>query len=353
MMKEKQVFIYLNADNKIGSGHFWRCLNIANELTKYNISASFIYSSLSSVLRETLQQNNYCHNEINSIEPQHLIEVIANSKKSNYFSLLIIDSDNTFFYEKEFQLAIINSGIGLMIITVNPTFHYYAHILLNQNIIACYQEYSTESYTRKLFGPEYFIFNEQFRKIGLSPVKSFGKNIFIAFGSADPCHYTLQLIGQILKAKSLGTYDIHVVVGALNQDYSKIKELCEQHFDRVNLYYNINNVSQIMLQCDIAICSPGSIYWELTLMGVRSLLFSSSPREKDIAALLHDKKFANTLHHYDDVFDETKFKLLERLFLNLNEEHFDNFSLLRKKLNPEGVIRIGNEINNFLNNEIL
>ena len=57
-MKEKQVFFYLNADDKIGSGHFWRCLSIADELTKYNIGISFIYSSLSSVLLQVLKQTN-------------------------------------------------------------------------------------------------------------------------------------------------------------------------------------------------------------------------------------------------------------------------------------------------------
>jgi spore coat polysaccharide biosynthesis predicted glycosyltransferase SpsG len=349
-MKEKHAFIYLNADNKIGSGHFWRCLNIANELTKYKITVKFIYSSLSPILQQILQDSNYCHYEINSVEPDHLIQIIENSERVNSRSLLIIDSDNTYFYEKEFQLSIINSGIGLMIITLNPAFHYYANILLNQNIIGCYQNYATETYTRKLLGPEYFIFNEQFRKTGLKPVKPIGKNIFIAFGSADPCHYTLQLIDQILKAKSLAAYSFHVVIGALNQDYLKIKEVCEKHSDRVNLYYNVSDVSKVMLLCNVAICSPGLMFWELTLMGVRSILCSGSLREKSIAMFLHYKKFAYTFHHYDDVIDEVKFKLLESLLLNLNEEPFNNFSLLRKKLNLEGVSRIGHEINNFLNN---
>jgi len=349
-MKERHSFIYLNADNKIGSGHFWRCLNIANELIKYNITVKFIYSSLSFFLREILQQSNYCHYEINSVEPHDLIQIIENDKTSNSSSLLIIDSDNTYFFKKEFQLSIINSGTGLMIITIDPAFHYYANILLNQNIIASYQNYTTESYTRKLFGPEYFIFNEQFRKIGLRPVKPIGKNIFIAFGSADPCHYTLQLVDRLLKAKCLGKYNFHVVIGALNQDYLKIKELCEQHSDSVNLYYNLSDVSKVMLLCNIAICSAGLMFWELTLMGVRSILLSGSPREKSIAAFLHDKKFAYTFHHFDDIFDDAKFKLLENLLLNLNEELFNNFSLLRKKLDPEGVSRIGNEINNFFAN---
>src|SRR5690349_9452043 len=151
-MKEKYVFIYVNADSKIGSGHFWRCLSIADELTKYNIGISFIYSSLSSVLLQVLKQNNYSAYEITGTLPDHFVQIIRD--KNNSSSLLVIDSDNTSFYEKEFQSAIIGSGIKLMIITVNPDFHYHAHILLNQNIIACYQKYTSESYTHKLFGPE-------------------------------------------------------------------------------------------------------------------------------------------------------------------------------------------------------
>jgi UDP-2,4-diacetamido-2,4,6-trideoxy-beta-L-altropyranose hydrolase len=347
-MKKKYAFIYLNANSKIGSGHFWRCLSIANELIKYNISTHFIYSSLSPVLLPTLKQNNYPAYEINDIEPDRFIEIIEGKNDNAGSSLLIIDSDNTFFYEKEFQLAIIDSGIKLMIITINPDFHYYAHMLLNQNIIACYQKYTTESYTRRLFGPQYFIFSDQFRKLGTQPPKHIGKNIFISFGSADPCHYTLQLVDRILKTKSLNKFNLHVVIGALNPDHLKIKELCELYHDTVQLYYNISDVSKVMLQCNLAICSPGLTYWELTLMGVRAILFSGSPREKTIAAFLHKNRFAYTFHHYDLLFNAAKFDLFENLLLNLSDEPFNNFLLLRKQLNLDGIIDIGREINNLL-----
>ena len=104
-----------------------------------------------------------------------------------------------------------------------------------------------------------------------------------------------------------------------------------------------------MLQCNLAICSPGLMYWELALMGVRSILFSSSSREKPIADFLHNKEFAYTFHHYDQVFDEAKFELFQDLLLNINDTYFNNFSLLRNKLNPEGITKISSEVDNLLN----
>jgi UDP-2,4-diacetamido-2,4,6-trideoxy-beta-L-altropyranose hydrolase len=348
-MKERYAFIYVNAVSKIGSGHFWRCVSIADELSKHNIKILFIYSSLFPALLQTLKQNNYSVYEIEDILPNYFIQIINDENRNNN-SLLIIDSDNTFFYEKNFQTKIIDSGIRLMIISVNPDFHYYAHVLLNQNIIACYQKYSVENYTRTLLGPEYFIYTPQFRKLDIQPVKQLGKNIFVSFGSADPCHYTLQLVELILRTKSLSQFNFHVVVGALNEDYLKIKAATELHSQRVQLYYNIADVSIIMLQCNLAICSPGLMYWELALMGVRSILFSSSSREKPIADFLHDKGFAYTFHHYDEVFDEAKFELFQNLILNINDTYFNNFSSLRNKINPEGVTKISDEINNLLCN---
>jgi len=348
-MKEKYAFIYVNADSKIGSGHFWRCVSIANELSKHDIKILFIYSSLFPALLQTLKQNNYSAYEIEDVLPNYFIQMM-NDENRDYNSLLIIDSDNTFFYEKNFQTEIIDSGIRLMIISVNPDFHYYAHVLLNQNIIACYQKYSVENYTRTLLGPEYFIYTPQFRKLGIQPVKQLGKKIFVSFGSADPCHYTLQLVELILRTKSLSQFNFHVIVGVLNQDYEKIKELLELNSYKVQLYYNIANVSTIMLQCNLAICSPGLMYWELALMGVRSILFSSSSREKPIADFLHYKEFACTFHHYDQVFDETKFELFQNLLLNVNDTYFNNFSLLRNKINSEGVTKISGEIDSLLCN---
>ena len=346
-MKEKYAFIYVNADSKIGSGHFWRCLSIANELSKHNIKILFIYSSLFPALLQTLKQNNYSAYKIEDVLSNYFIQIIQDENCNNN-SLLIIDSDNTFFYGKNFQTEIIDSGTRLMIISINPDFHYYAHLLLNQNIIACYQNYSVENYTRTLLGPEYFIYTPQFRKLGIQPVKQLGRNIFVSFGSADPCHYTLQLVELILRSKSLSEFNFHVVIGVLNQDYEKIKELLELHPYKVQLYYNIADVSTIMLQCNLAICSPGLMYWELALMGVRSILFSSSSREKPIADFLHDKGFAHTFHHCDQVFDEAKFELFQNLLLNINDIYFNNFSSLRNKLNPEGITKISSEINHLL-----
>ena len=349
-MKKGQAFFYLNANDKIGSGHFWRCLSIANELIKFDVSISFLYSSLHDSLAELLQQNNYSAYQLNDITAGNFIEIVNSKNTDNNTSLIIIDSDNISFYKKEFQLNIIGADIRLMLITVNPDFHYYAHIVLNQNIIACHQNYSVENYTRPLLGPEYFIYTPQFRKIGIQPVKPIRKNIFISFGSADPCHFTFQLMNKILNERYFDSFSFHVVVGSLNQDYENIKKLCELHQDHVQLYHNIPDVSNVMLKCDLAICAPGLMYWELALMGVRSVLFSSSLREKKISLFLHDNGYAYTFHQYDEIFNDEKFELFRTFLSMIKEEYFYNFSALRKKINPEGINKICSEIDNVLKN---
>ncbi|HVX26657.1 MAG TPA: hypothetical protein VHB70_09965 [Parafilimonas sp.] len=346
---QSNTFFYLNADEKIGSGHFWRCLSIANELSKLNIDTSFLYSSLNDVLLQKLEQHNYFSYQLNNNTAQDFLDIIKTKNHDTNVALLIIDSDNTCFYEKEFQLNIINSGLRLMIITVNNHFHYYAHILLNQNIIACHQNYSTENYTRKLFGPSYFIYTPQFRKLGLQPAKPIGKNIFISFGSSDPCHYTLPLIKRIVNNEFFNSFTFHVVVGALNKDYEKIKALCNAH-DKINLHYNIEDVSSIMLQSNLAFCAPGLMFWELALMGVKAILFSGSAREKIIGSFLGDKKYTYAFHNYDEILDDAKFELLKNLLSDLNEEIFQNFSELREAIDPQGINKICDEINHILHN---
>lgn len=346
---QKHTFFYLNANEKIGSGHFWRCLSIANELSKFNTSISFLYSSLNDALLQKLKQHSYSSYQLNNNTAQDFLDIIQTENQDKNSTLLIIDSDNTCFYEKEFQLNIINSGSRLMIITVNTNFHYYAHILLNQNIIACYQNYSAENYTRKLFGPSYFIYTSQFRKLGLQPVKPIGKNIFVSFGSADPCGYTLQLFKKIVNDEFFNSFTFHVVVGALNKDYEKIKALCNAH-DKINLHFNIEVVSSIMLQSNLAFCAPGLMFWELTLMGVKAILFSGSAREKLIGSFLGDSKYAYAFHNYDEILDDAKFELLKSLLSNLNEENFQNFSELRKAIDPKGINKICDEINHILHN---
>jgi UDP-2,4-diacetamido-2,4,6-trideoxy-beta-L-altropyranose hydrolase len=344
---QKHTFFYLNADNKIGSGHFWRCFSIANELSRFYTGISILYSSLSDALLQKAKHNNFTSYQLNDTAVKNFTDAIKLKSSDKNSALLIIDSDNTSFYEKEFQLGIIDAGIRLTIITINTNFHYYANILINQNIIACYQNYSTETYTRKLFGPFYFIYTPQFRKLGLKPAKPIGKNVFISFGSADPCHYTIQLVKKMVGDKFFDSFNFHVVVGALNQDYDEIKMLCGMN-DNIQLHCNISDVSDIMLQCNLAFCAPGLMFWELALMGVKAILFSGSEREKSIGVFFGNHKYAYAFHSCDEVFDGEKFESLKSFLSNLREETFRNFSELRKTINPEGVTKICDEINHIL-----
>lgn len=346
-MKKGNVFIYVNANNKIGSGHFWRCLTIANELRRFSITVQFVYTFLNDSLIKVLTENSFVFIHIDSVSAEKFVETIHSVNLNSGKSLLITDTDDTHFYEAIFQQKIVAADILLMTITVNPSFHYYAHILFNQNIIALGQNYSSENYTRLLFGPEYFIYAPRFRQLGMQSVKPVGKKIFVAFGSADPYHYTFQLLEKILKDSYFNSFCFHVVVGAFNNDYEKIKELSES-YKNANVYYNSTDVASIMLKCDLALCAPGLMFWELTLMGVHSILFSGSEREKFLGDFLDREGYAYMFQHYDESFDDGRFQSLKKCIADLNFDKFINFQGLRKKINPDGVHKLAREIDHIL-----
>ena len=139
--------------------------------------------------------------------------------------LLHIDSDVREFYLPEFQKGIVNSGIKLMYATLYNDYHYYAHILLNQNILALAQEYSTEPYTKRLLGPKYFLWSKNAQVMDEFPANKVqkGTSVFINFGNSDPNNLTAKAVELVQLNASLFEKVI-VVVGSLYSWYDELEE---------------------------------------------------------------------------------------------------------------------------------
>ncbi|WP_420401443.1 hypothetical protein [Flagellimonas sp.] len=344
---QKNVFVYCNGNSKIGSGHFWRCLNIADELRKRQLAITFLYTSLSDKLQQVLAEKEYPGTALNTTLKEGFTEYLNGQSGKQRRNLLIVDSDLTEFYELDFQNAVIQTGTKLMIITVNPNFKYVSHLILNQNILSLSQNYDTSKETRALFGPEYFIYKLEYRDEGVRKKTKTNGDVLIAFGGADPCNYTFQLMKFILTKTELEHINFHVVVGPLNPQLDDIMEMCSG-VGNVSVYYNTIRMKEIMQSCAIAVCSPGMVYWESILLGLRTILLSSSPREKPIAKFLNDQHYGLTISNYDEPLSIKKFELLEKELVLGTTEFYSRLDHLRGMINPKGVEKVAEEIEKIL-----
>lgn len=342
--KKGAVFFYCNANPKIGTGHFWRSFRIANELKRTGTKVYFLFEHISDKLTDVLEGKGIEFKRVFSSTPKVLISAIKAFQEGR--TMLVIDSDDTKFYSKEFQNDIKGSGIKLMLITINPNFYYLPDIILNQNIMSLSQNFEVSKKTRKLFGPKYLVFDKQFYQAAQEIIKE-GHGLMLAFGGADPMGYTLKILQHLLKTEISSLFELHVIIGRLNKEAEKIKELCGRS-SGVTVYQDTREIKNIMVKCSLVICSPGMIFWEASLMGLRAILLSSSKREKPVAEFLGNHNYAYTVGHFDQNIKSNVLRSIEGEIINPDDERYANLASLRKSINPKGIHLIAKEINNTL-----
>ena len=293
------IFFLVNGDQKIGSGHFGRCLNIARGLKGQKVT--FLSWSLDEKFQDILHGAEIGFQYIAYADLQNLSHALEHQGPG----LLVVDSDDPQVFDPAFQKSIRATGMKLMMITVSDRYHFYADIVLNQSILSLEHHYKTEAYTRLLLGPKYFIFDEKYRDLQLCAPKPAGRNVFIGFGAADPMNYAYKILQSIHARGSFQDWNFHVVMGSLNSEdrVHQVKQLAENSDLSVEVYFNARELWKIYETCDLAICSPGRMFWELALYGVQSIVLSSAPREIPSADFLGRHQYAKLALQCDQKWD--------------------------------------------------
>ena len=105
---------------------------------------------------------------------------------------------------------------------------------------------------------------------------------------------------------------VDVVVGNQNCHTAEIIKLSKCR-DNINLYFQVNNIADIMQKADLAIGAGGSNTWERMLLGIPSLVIGFADNQK---ILLKDL-FKYSLVNQMDEGDITNVKSLKKRILNI------------------------------------
>ncbi len=349
MITGKAVFFLVFAGAKTGRGHLVRCLILAEETTQKKITPVFLVSNENSHIMNIVKKHGFtCMKTGDNPEAENIITTIKKSGYTN--SLLLVDSDEERYYRPEFQRKIVGSGIKLMHITINDTFHYYSHILLNPNIIALSQKFQTEPYTKKLLGPGYFIMNKKFQDSNSRPlpVKTGPPlTLFVAFGGVD--HFNLTgLTIDALTGLQHYISQILVVAGPMNRHIESLEKSFKSFTIPVKFFINTSNIKDLMKMTDLAIVSSGLTFWELTLNEVPALMIASSERELKTTQYLHDNSYCIRIGSFPDFPDVRSLNKIFEDILESNSWLKIRTAALKKLIDPAGGRKVAAGISDLL-----
>jgi len=310
-----KVVIRVDSSAEIGTGHFMRCLTLANEIGNTGGHCHFIsrdlgqhfinllatYNHSFSPLPKSCDTNGKARKKLSAIsksnawlplpsreDAQQTIKLLNNNKPD----VLLIDHygiDNSWHRElRPFANKI-------FVIDDLADRQLDCDLLLNQTFGMSSEDYMTllDNQCKQLIGSKYALLRPEFLDLRSKAIEKRNNNTSI--------HKVLVFLGG-----GFHSANISVVLDTLNQLNWKKKPIIDLILNRedpvisklnsgdlsfpfkINLLFNATNVAQLMLEADFSIGSAGSTSWERCSLGLPSLVSIAAENQQNIAANLEN-----------------------------------------------------------------
>ncbi len=280
----KNLVIRADASTQIGTGHIMRCLALALAWQEKGGQAMFVLANKSPALEARLQLEGmkvvYLSVEAGSSEDAKQTADFVHQFAAQW---LVVDG---YHFGAEYQKAIKNFGVSLLFLDdYGHADHYYADLVLNQNISAHEDLYQRrEVFTRLLLGTQYVLLRREFWqwRVWQREINPIARKLLVTLGGSDPDNVTLKVI-HALPQVNVDDLEVIIVVGGSNPHYEVLQAEVAASKLSISLQQNVNNMPKLMAWADLAISAGGSTNWELAFMGLPSLLITVADNQKVIA----------------------------------------------------------------------
>ena len=319
-----KVGIYVNGNNKRGTGHIYRVLELADEF----YSKPDIYYDINQT--DVKLFGSTTHNLI----PVNGIADLFDKLKQKDYSIFINDILTTSLDYMIGLKSVLSDKAKIVNFEDDGEGSIQADAVFN----ALYSESESNNVYS---GEKYYICPKSF--LFFSPIKIQDKvqNVLITFGGADPQNYTDRILNMIIKPE-YKKYNFIVVLGKSKNNVKKLMEY--DKYDNITVLHDIKNMPELMSKSDIAVTSRGRTGYELAMLGIPSIAMSQNKREEKHGFVSNENGFSYIgLNPTDEMIEGTL-----KMYLNLSKE--SRLELQEKLLNHDlinGRKRVMGLINNI------
>lgn len=295
-----RIAIRVDASNQIGTGHFIRCLTLADALQQRGALVRFVSRHMPGHLREMLAAKGHEFIGLDSGADgvisgglvhahwlgisQHADAQEANQVLSDQiWDWLIVDH---YALDARWESALRKTAKSILVIDDIADRRHECNVLLDQNFYADMDSRyigKVPSHCQLLLGPRYTVLREEFRQLRNQVKARTGpvRRILIFFGGVDAGNYTGSAIAALA---GLGARDLHVdvVIGAQHPSREQIEAACAGH--GFSCHVQTDRIAQLMAAADLAIGAGGTATWERCCMGLPTLTICAADNQSRLIA---------------------------------------------------------------------
>lgn len=281
--------LYIRADGnpEIGTGHIMRCLSIADALQGLGEKAVFFIAdeSMEAVISGRGYDVICLHSEWANLnaEIEKMVELVV----THGVGKLLIDS----YYVTQQYLQELNKLTYLIYMDDLNMFHYPCDMLVNYNCYADKFDY-TSRYpdTSLLLGCHYAPLREEFQDLPHRNLVKIVKSVLITTGGTAPHNVAGKIVKIAKTSPGLETLEFHITAGHFNayaEHEDEFRRLATE-YEGIIVHRNVQSMSRLMLDCDIAISAGGSTLYELCACGTPTIAFSQADNQIEAVARFGD-----------------------------------------------------------------
>ncbi len=277
---EKYLIIRTDASAQIGTGHLMRCLALAQAWQDtLGGGVTFITTCQSDGLLQRLREEDFTlHTLANSYPDPSDWDCTKDILTAHPTAWVVLDG---YHFDEFYQQKVKGTGHRLLVIDdMAHLKHYYADIVLNQNLHAEQLHYSCEPDTRLLMGTRYVLLRRGFLawRDWQREIPEVARRVLVTLGGSDPENHTLRVI-QALHKVAVPNLEVTVVIGASNPHTDTLEAATGQSRVPTRLVHDVRNMPQLMSQSDLAIIAIGITLWEICFMGLPVITIAHSDKQ--------------------------------------------------------------------------
>lgn len=311
-------------------GHLMRCLALANAFPG-DIDIFFITKSAGKTV-ELIKENGYKLISVSGVgQVQDELGLVKNAIINNDIDILIIDS-----YELAYDYLVSMKKVVDKLVSIHDfaPFPFSADIVINGNIYAGELNYkSVDGDARFLLGTKYLLMRDEFKELPGRNLNKKVKNILVTVGGGDPLNLTPVIIKGINMIEGnialIDKDNLHldIVIGPAFTNLEEIVSMVRGVNIDISLHFNVNKISKLMLDCDLAISAGGTTLYELSATGTPAVSILQADNQVQGAGMLAAKGTIINLGMGDKLNIETIVEKITELIVDFE---------LRKRMSRVG-----------------
>lgn len=291
-----KIAIRVDASSQIGTGHFMRCLTLADELKRCGVYVFFVSRGLPVHLRNMLaakemgfaalseeiaeeQANGLAHSHWLGVSQARDAQDTISALSGQLWDWLVVDH---YALDVRWESVLRGSVKNIMVIDDIADRQHDCDVLLDQNFYAdMLTRYAGKvpEHCKLLLGPRYALLRDEFRKLREHVKLRTGdvNRILVFFGGVDADNYTGQTI-EALSGIDVSGIHVDVVVGAQHPCCEQIKAACMQYGFMAHV--QTSKMAELMAAADLAIGAGGTATWERCCLGLPALVFCTADNQQ-------------------------------------------------------------------------